>query len=45
MGHKKQYQVKIKQAEKRKKMRKKLAKEGKNVSDYLYGKYYLKIGS
>ena len=45
MGQRSQYQVSMKQREKRKKKRNKLTAKGKTVSDYLYGKYYLKIGA
>ncbi|MCX5686894.1 MAG: hypothetical protein NTW09_05515 [Candidatus Omnitrophica bacterium] len=44
MGLKSQYQVGMKQREKRKKKRVKLAAKGQNASDYFYGKYYLKSG-
>ena len=44
MGLKSQYQVGMKQREKRKKKRDKLTAKGKTVSDYLYGAYYLKSG-
>jgi|GEM_PF-2062190 len=44
MGHKKQYQNKIKQALKRKKKRAKLAAKGANLTDYYYGKFFLKSG-
>jgi hypothetical protein len=42
MGLKSQYQVKIKQAKKRKKARAKLTREGLNLNDYYYNKFYLK---
>ena len=45
MGHKSQYQVKMKQREKRIKARKKLAAKGENLNEYYYGKYYIKLGS
>lgn len=44
MGLKSQYQVSMKQRQKRKKKRNKLTAKGKTVSDYLYGKYCLKSG-
>ena len=44
MGLKSQYQVKMKQREKRKKDRKKLAAKGQDLNQYYYGKYYLKLG-
>lgn len=43
MGHRKQYQVKIRQAKKRKKKRAKLAREEKNLSEYYYNRFYIKI--
>lgn len=42
MGLKSQYQVKIRQAKKRKKARAKMAKNGLNLNDYYYNKFYLK---
>ena len=45
MGLKKQYQMKIKQRVKRIKARKKLSAKGENLSEYYYGKYYIKLGS
>jgi len=42
MGLKSQYQVKTRQAKKRKKARAKLTKEGLNLSDYYYNKFYIK---
>jgi len=42
MGLKSQFQIGLKQREKRKKARTKLARVGQNVSDYFYGAYYLK---
>jgi len=44
MGLKSQFQVKMKQREKRKKDRKKLAAKGQNPDQYYYGRYYLKLG-
>jgi len=44
MGLKSQYQVGMKQREKRKKKRNRLAAKGGNTSEYFYGKYYLKTG-
>lgn len=42
MGQKSQYQVKMKQREKRKKARQKLVKKGENLTEFYYGKYYIK---
>ncbi len=42
---KSQFQIKAKQGIKRKKKRKKLTGKGKNLSDYFYGKYYVKLGA
>lgn len=42
MGLKSQYQIKRKQRLVRKNARKKLAAKGANLTDYFYGKYYLK---
>lgn len=39
---KSQYQVKARQAKKRKKTRVQLAKKGLNIADYYYNKFYLK---
>ena len=44
MGQKSQFQVHSKQAQKRKKARKKLIAKGENIAQYYYGKYYLKPG-
>ena len=44
MGQKSQYQIGNKQREKRKKARQKLAKKGENLTDFYYGKYYIKQG-
>jgi len=44
MGLKSQYQMKIKQRQKRQKSRKKLAAKGENLNEYYYGKYYIKLG-
>jgi len=44
MGLKSQYQVGMKQREKRKKKRNRLVAKGQNANDYFYGKYYLKSG-
>ena len=44
MGLKSQYQISRKQAFKRKDARKKLAAKGEKLSEYFYGKYYLKPG-
>ncbi len=45
MGSRKQYAIKMKQREKRKKARNKLSAKGQNLSDYYYGKYYIKLGA
>jgi hypothetical protein len=42
MGLKSQYQVKSRQAKKRKKARAQIAKKGLNLTDYYYNKFYLK---
>ena len=42
MGLKTQFQMKMKQREKRVKARRKLLAEGKKIEDYFYNKYYLK---
>jgi hypothetical protein len=42
MGLKSQYQVKSRQAKKRKKARAQLTKKGLNLNDYYYNKFYLK---
>lgn len=42
MGLKSQYQMKRKQRLVRKKARKKLTAKGENLSEYYYGKFYLK---
>jgi len=39
---KSQYQVKIRQAKKRKKARAQLTKKGLNLTDYYYDKFYIK---
>lgn len=44
MGLKSQFQMKMKQKEKRKKARQKLTTKGQNLSEYYYGKYYIKLG-
>ena len=44
MGLKSQYQISRKQRIKRKTARKKLTTKGANLSDYYYGKYYVKAG-
>lgn len=44
MGLKSQYQVKMKQRDKRKKKRQHLAAKGENLANFYYGKYYLKSG-
>lgn len=44
MGLKKQYQISMKQAVKRKAKRKSLAAKGNNLTDYYYGKFYLRSG-
>lgn len=45
MGLKSQYQIKMKQREKRKKFRRKLAAKSLNPNDFLYGKFYIKLGA
>lgn len=40
-----QFQIKMKQARKRKKARKRIVKKGQDLKDYFYGKYYIKLGS
>jgi hypothetical protein len=42
MGLKSQYQIKAKQAKKRRLARAKMAKKGLRVADYYYNKFYLK---
>lgn len=42
MGHRSQYQIDMKQAMKRKAKRKKLAAKGNDLTDYYYGRFYLK---
>ena len=42
MGLKSQYQVRAKQAKKRKKARAQMVKKGLNLTDYYYNKFYLK---
>lgn len=42
MGQKSQYQIKMKQREKRKKNRTKLAAKGEKIDEYYYGGFYLK---
>lgn len=44
MGLRSQYQVGVKQKEKRKKKRNRLIAKGQNITDYYYGKFYLKTG-
>lgn len=45
MGQKSQYQIKIKQAEKRKKKRAHLTAKGLNLADYYYNGSYVKLGA
>jgi len=45
MGLKTQFQKRLKQAEKRKKKRRRLAAKGQNVNDFFYGQFYLKAPS
>ncbi len=40
-----QNQIKMKQAEKRKAKRKRLTAKGENLTEYYYGKFYLKSGA
>jgi hypothetical protein len=42
VGLKSQYQIKMKQREKRRKARKKMAAKGENPNDYFYAGYYIK---
>lgn len=42
MGQKSQYQVGMKQREKRKKARAKLAAKGEKMEEYYYGKFFIK---
>ena len=42
---KSQFQIRMKQAQKRKKARKRIVKKGLDIKDYYYGKYYIKLGS
>jgi len=42
MGLKSRYQIKSKQAQKRKKARAQLTKKGLNLNEYFYNKFYLK---
>lgn len=44
MGQKSQFQIGMKQREKRKKKRARLAKKGQDIKEYYYGKYFLKAG-
>ena len=44
MGQSSQYQIGMKQRQKRQKSRKKLAAKGENLTEYYYGKYYIKQG-
>ena len=45
MGQRSQYQVRSKQAVKRKKARRKLVAKGLDPKDYYYGGYYIKLGA
>jgi hypothetical protein len=45
MGLRSQLQMKMQQKAKRKKRRDHLVAKGKTVSDYFYGKYFLKTGA
>ncbi len=45
MGQKSQYQVGLKQREKRKKKRDRLTAKGENPNAYFYGKYYVRLGT
>lgn len=44
MGHKKQYQIGMKQRQKRKKKMAKLSKKQLDVKDFYYSGFYLKTG-
>jgi hypothetical protein len=41
MALKKQFQIGMKQRERRKKRRKRLSTKGQNLNDFFYGKYYI----
>jgi len=45
MGLKSRFQIRMKQAGKRKKKRAKLAAKGQNLSEIFYGKYYIKTAA
>jgi len=45
MGLKSQFQIKMKQAKKRKARRKHLTAKGQNPNEYFYGRYYIKLGA
>jgi hypothetical protein len=45
MGLRSQFQINMKQRQKRKKKRKAMAAKGQNLSEYYYGKYYVKLGT
>lgn len=45
MGLRSQRQIKMKQANKRKAKRKRLTAKSEKITDYFYGKYYLKLGA
>lgn len=45
MGLRKQRQIKLKQAMKRKAKRKRLSTKGEKLTEYFYGKYYLKLSA
>lgn len=44
MGLKSQYQIGMKQRNRRKARRKRMAAKGMNMSEFFYGKFYLKTG-
>lgn len=44
MGLKTQLQMKATQRDKRRKARKKLTAKGENLTEYYYGKFYIKAG-
>ena len=44
MGQKSQYQIGRKQRIKRKKARKQLVAKGRNVDEFYYGRYFIKLG-
>lgn len=45
MGLRSRFQIRMKQAAKRKKKRAKLTSKGRNPAEFFYGKFYLKTGT